>query len=233
MSFKMAMSCFSDLMCKRDIMIKENLLSIREEIKDFKDVTIVIATKYVDENGIKELYECGERNFGENRCDAFLKKYEANKDLDIVWHFIGHLQTNKVKDIVNKVEYIHSLDSLKLAKEINKEANKKVKCFIEVHNGIDDSKYGFTFSELNECLDELKHLENIEIVGLMVMAPNTTDKLQIRSVFNKTKYLQEEIKRIIPTCVELSMGMSNDYLIALDCGASFLRLGRVVFEGGL
>lgn len=202
-------------------MLKDNLAKI-----DPKGATIVCASKYVDSPKIREMYNLGIHNMGENRVQAFLKKYDDLTDLNIIWHFIGHLQTNKVKDVINKIEYLHSLDSIKLAKEIEKYANKKIKCFIEINSG-EESKSGIDYSEALNFYNELKNYSKIEVIGFMTMAPNTTDEKIIKDVFMKLKNFKDSIDPNL----NLSMGMSNDYKIALECGATHLRLGSIMWEG--
>ena len=202
-------------------MLKDNLDKI-----DSKDAIIVCASKYVDSPKIREMYNLGINNMGENRVQAFLKKYDDLTDLNIIWHFIGHLQTNKVKDVINKIEYLHSLDSIKLANEIEKYANKKIKCFIEINSG-EESKSGIDYSEALNFYNELKKYSKIEVIGFMTMAPNTNDEKLIKEVFMKLKNFKDSINPNL----KLSMGMSNDYKIALECGATHLRLGSIMWEG--
>ena len=163
---------------------------------------------------------------GENRVQAFLKKYDDLKDLNIIWHFIGHLQTNKVRDVINKIEYLHSLDSIKLANEIEKYANKKIKCFIEINSG-EESKSGIDYNDALNFYNELKKYSKIEVIGLMTMAPNTTCETIIKGVFMRLKDFRDSID----SNLKLSMGMSNDYKIALECGATHLRLGSIMWKG--
>ena len=202
-------------------MLIDNLKEI-----DPKGATIVCASKYVDSNKIREMYNLGINNMGENRVQAFLKKYDDLKDLNIVWHFIGHLQTNKVKDVINKIEYLHSLDSIKLANEIEKYANKKIKCFIEINSG-EESKSGIDYNDALNFYNELKKYSKIEVIGFMTMAPNTTCETIIKGVFMRLKDFRDSID----SNLKLSMGMSNDYKIALECGATHLRLGSIMWKG--
>ena len=202
-------------------MLSDNLKEI-----DPKGATIVCASKYVDSDKIREMYNLGISNMGENRVQAFLKKYDDLSDLNIIWHFIGHLQTNKVKDVINKIEYLHSLDSIKLANEIEKYSNKKLKCFIEINSG-EESKSGIDYKDALSFYNELKNYSKIEVVGFMTMAPNTTDENIIKGVFMRLK----DFKDSINSNLYLSMGMSNDYKIALECGATHLRLGSIMWKG--
>ncbi len=202
-------------------MLRDNLKEI-----DPKGATIVCASKYVDSDKIREMYNLGIKNMGENRVQAFLKKYDDLTDLNITWHFIGHLQTNKVKDVINKIEYLHSLDSIKLANEIEKYSNKKLKCFIEINSG-EESKSGIDYNDALKFYNELKNYSKIEVVGFMTMAPNTTDESLIKGVFMRLKEFRDSIDKNL----FLSMGMSNDYKIALECGATHLRLGSIMWKG--
>ena len=202
-------------------MLESNLKQI-----DPKGATIVCASKYVGSNSIRKMYNLGIKNMGENRAQAFLEKYDELTDLNIIWHFIGHLQTNKVKDVINKIEYLHSLDSIKLANEIEKYSNKKLKCFIEINSG-EESKSGIDYARALNFYNELKNYSKIEVIGFMTMAPNTEDEKIIKEVFMKLKNFKDSINPDL----KLSMGMSNDYKIALECGATHLRLGSIMWEG--
>lgn len=201
-------------------MLKDNLENI-----DIRNATLVCASKYVLSDKIREMYNLGVTNMGENRVQAFLQKYDELTDLNITWHFIGHLQTNKVKDVINKIDYLHSLDSIKLAKEINKYANKKIKCFIEINDG-EEQKGGISYDYANEFINELKQYDKIEVIGFMTMAPNTTSDEEIRNVFQKLRDFRDSID----TNLKLSMGMSHDYKIALECGATHVRLGSILWK---
>ncbi|MGS0650236.1 YggS family pyridoxal phosphate-dependent enzyme, partial [Staphylococcus arlettae] len=172
-------------------------------------------------------YDAGLRHFGENRVEGFLAKQNALPD-DAVFHFIGTLQTRKVKEVINQVDYFHALDRLKLAKEIQKRAEHKVKCFIQVNVSEEESKQGITINEINDFIEAIKEYDNIEVVGLMTMAPLTGDVDYIRQLFNTLKEKQSEIQALnlsYAPCTELSMGMSNDYQLAAEAGASFVRIG--------
>ena len=204
-------------------MLSENLKKI-----DVKNSTIVAATKYVTDKEIRHLYHLGIKNMGENRVQSFLEKYEKLRDIDIIWHFIGHLQTNKVKSVINKIDYLHSLDSIRLAEKINLFSNKKIKCFIEINSG-EETKCGIEYSEVVEFLEKIKKYPKIEIIGFMTMAPNTDDEETIKKTFKKL----EELKNRINPNFKLSMGMSNDYKIAIECGATHIRLGSILWKGVL
>ena len=209
---------------------------IRKDIKEFlttlpKDVTLVGATKYGDVNDLTELYNNGVTNFGENRVDAFLNKYEALKDLDITWHFIGHLQRNKAHLVANKINYLHSLDSLDLAKSLNKFLDKPLNCYIEVSINLEENKNGVPYYEVKNFISKCLEFKNINVVGLMMMAIANSDEESLHQQFRKLKELQKELEKELNINIPyLSMGMSDDYKIAISEGATHIRLGRVLFE---
>ena len=212
---------------------------IRSDIKEFlktipNNVTLVGATKYGDVNDLKDLYEAGVNNFGENRVDAFINKYEALKDLDIKWHFIGHLQRNKAHLIVDKIDYLHSLDSLELAKVINKLVNKPLNCFIEVSINLEENKNGVPYYEVKDFIKNCLEYKNINIVGLMMMAVHSSSEDSLHLQFRKLKELKDELEKELNISLPyLSMGMSEDYEIAINEGATHIRLGRILFNSSL
>ncbi|MGT2682110.1 YggS family pyridoxal phosphate-dependent enzyme [Streptococcus porci] len=196
-------------------------------------VSVIAVTKYVDHNMASQLVKAGVRHIGENRVDKFLEKYEALKSENLKWHLIGSLQRRKVKEVINLVDYFHALDSVKLAQEIQKRAQHTIKCFLQVNISGEDTKHGFSIEELDDVLPELENLNNLEIVGLMTMAPFEADEETLVDIFQKTKVLQEllkekQIKNMPMT--ELSMGMSGDYPIAIREGATFVRIGTAFFK---
>ena len=212
---------------------------IRDDIKEFlktipTNVTLVGATKYGDVNDLKELYESGVNNFGENRVDAFINKYEALKELDIKWHFIGHLQRNKAHLIVDKIDYLHSLDSLELAKVIDKLRNKPLNCFIEVSINLEENKNGVPYYEVKDFIKKCLEYKNINIVGLMMMAVHSSSEDSLHLQFRKLKELKDELEKELNISLPyLSMGMSEDYKIAINEGATHIRLGRILFNSSL
>ena len=207
---------------------------VRKDLKEFiasipSEVTIVVASKYLDASGIREMYSQGLTNFGENRTDAFLEKYLKLQDLDISWHFIGHLQRNKCKDIINKIEYLHSLDSLELAKQIEKTRTTPLKTFVEVSINLEESKNGVPYYEAKEFIKELLQYSKIELVGLMMMA--VKGSLDTEQQFAKLANLRDKIEKELHIKLPyLSMGMSDDYLSAIKAGATHIRLGRILLE---
>lgn len=213
-----------------------NICMVRFDIADFvnklpKNVTLVAATKYLTADEMLPFLDAGVNNFGENRVESFLEKYEALKDKDIVWHFIGHLQRNKALKIINKIDYLHSLDSLDLAKIIDKNRVTPLKTFIEVSINLEESKNGVPFYEVEEFLSELLKYKNIEVVGLMMMAIKNSDEESVKSQFRKLRILRDELEQKFKVKLPyLSMGMSDDYLEAIEEGATHIRLGRILLQ---
>ena len=208
---------------------------VRKDIKEFiktipEDVTIVAATKYIDSNDMLVLYNNGIKNFGENRVDSFLNKYNDLKEYkDIKWHFIGHLQRNKAKLILDKIDYLHSLDSLELAYIISKNRTTPLKVFVEVSINLEESKNGVPYYNAKEFVSKLRLISNIEICGLMMMAVKGSENTQAQ--FRKLKDLKQSIESELNIKIPyLSMGMSDDYKEALKEGATHIRLGRILFE---
>ncbi len=219
------------------VKITENLLLIQEEINKAKqkssynqDVQIIAVTKSVSNERTIEAFEAGIVHLGENRPEGLIQKIEVLAQKPI-WHYIGTLQTRKVKQVLPYVDYIHSLDRLSLAEEINKRANRVVKCFVQVNVTKEDSKHGLDIEELDAFIGQLKVYPNIQVVGLMTMAPFTEDENVLRHTFKKLKQLQLEIQHkneAHAPCTELSMGMSNDFKIAIEEGATFVRIGTAL-----
>jgi len=216
-------------------MINENLTLIRKSLSTA--VTLVCVSKFHDEKAILEAYNAGERVFGESKVQELVTKYE-HLPSDIQWHFIGHLQTNKVKQLVPFVSLIHGVDSLKLLEEINKQAEKadiKVKCLLQVHIAREETKFGFSPDELKYLFESNKptELNNVRICGLMGMATFTDDTEQVRAEFRFLKNLFDDIKQKhtmqLPYFQELSMGMSDDYPIAVEEGSTMVRIGSKIF----
>ncbi|WP_019242389.1 MULTISPECIES: YggS family pyridoxal phosphate-dependent enzyme [Bacillus] len=218
----------------------DNLNVIRENIKQaceksgrkIEDIKIIAVTKYVSSERAQEAFNAGVLDLGENRLEGLVQKQEALEQ-GPKWHFIGSLQTRKVKDVVNRVDYIHSLDRLSLAKEIHKRASKPINCFVQVNASGEESKHGLAPDEVVPFIKDLKkeQLDHIKVVGLMTMAPFTEDTSVLRSCFKKMKELQQQVIQLqlenVP-CNELSMGMSNDYEIAIEEGSTFIRIGTAL-----
>ncbi|HEM3577176.1 TPA: YggS family pyridoxal phosphate-dependent enzyme [Streptococcus suis] len=201
--------------------------------RPIESVNVIAVTKYVDSSIANKLIKTGIRHIGENRVDLFLDKYNALADQHLTWHLIGTLQRRKVKDVINFVDYFHALDSVKLAQEIDKRATRRIKCFLQVNISGEESKHGFDLSEIDEVLSEIAQFKNIELVGLMTMAPFEADEPELHSIFSKMKQVQEELSsRQLPGMpfTELSMGMSGDFEIAIEHGATYVRIGSAFFE---
>lgn len=204
--------------------IKKELDAIREGIN------LIAVTKQVGVDRTKEAIEAGIQHLGENRPEGFQKKFEALHH-GAKWHFIGNLQSRKVKEIINEIDYLHSLDRLSLAKEIQKRADHVIDCFVQVNVSKEDSKSGILPEETLDFIKTLEQYDKINIIGLMTMAPNVEDEEVLRKVFRDLKALQLDVaEREWPhaPCTETSMGMSNDYLIAAQEGATFVRIGTAL-----
>ncbi|HEM4116850.1 YggS family pyridoxal phosphate-dependent enzyme [Streptococcus suis] len=198
-----------------------------------ESVKVIAVTKYVDSSIANQLVNTGITHIGENRVDQFLEKYNALADKQLTWHLIGTLQRRKVKDIIPFVDYFHALDSVKLAQEIDKRATKIVKCFLQVNVSGEESKHGFAVSEIDAALAEISLLENIELVGLMTMAPIDATDDELDEIFSKIQEIQEELAtRNLPRMpfTELSIGMSGDFERAIAHGATYVRIGSAFFE---
>ena len=209
---------------------------VRKDIKEFlnsipKNVTLVAATKYVGPEDMEVLLENGINNFGENRTESFLAKYSVLQSKGAIWHFIGHLQRNKAAEVINKIDYLHSLDSLKLAELIDKKREKPLKCFVEVSINLEETKNGVPYYEAKNFIKELLKFKNIELVGLMMMAVKESDENSLDQQFAKLRILRDEIENELNIKLPyLSMGMSDDYKIAIKEGATHIRLGRILYN---
>ncbi|MCK0147711.1 YggS family pyridoxal phosphate-dependent enzyme [Arenibacter sp. F26102] len=211
--------------------IKANLKKIKESIPPH--VKLVAVSKTKPASDIMEAYDAGQRIFGENKIQEMTQKWEILPK-DIQWHMIGHIQRNKVKYMAEYVSLIHGVDSLKLLKEINKQAKKHqriIPCLLQIHIAEEDTKFGFDEKELNEIItaNDIQQLANIKIVGLMGMATFTDDIPQIRKEFKQLKSLFEKTKPVLPDLSEISMGMSGDYEIAIVEGSTMIRVGSSIF----
>ncbi|WCK53065.1 YggS family pyridoxal phosphate-dependent enzyme [Aneurinibacillus sp. Ricciae_BoGa-3] len=219
--------------------IEENLQNVQQKIHSAcgkagrsSNVQIVAVTKYVSLETTRRALEAGIHHIGESRSQDALPKWEALGP-QAAWHFIGHLQTNKVRDIIGKFEYVHSLDRYSLAAEISKRglaANAITKCFIQVNISGEETKHGLEPDEVENFIRKIKDLPSIEIIGLMTMAPYVEDPEETRPVFLGLRELRDELCAVFPDLhlPHLSMGMSNDYHIAVEEGATFIRLGSTL-----
>lgn len=220
---------------KNYIEIKENVKNITQRAKREPDsATLIAVSKTKPIELLIEAYNAGARDFGENKVQELCEKYDKLPN-DVKWHLIGHLQTNKVKYIVDKAYLIHSVDSLKLAETISKEAVKKnivANILIEVNVAMEDSKFGVTYDNCEELVRKIAILPGIKVLGLMTVAPFVENAEENRSVFAKLRELSVDIKsknidNVSMDC--LSMGMSGDYEVALEEGATYVRVGTSIF----
>ena len=218
--------------------LKNNLEAVHKKIEDAclrakrnpEEVTLVCVSKTIDPETILEAYTLGENVFGENRPQEMRDKFDKIEGAN--WHLIGHLQSNKVKYVVGKASLIHSVDSLQIASQINEQAAKlKVvqDILLEVNISGEESKYGLTTDEIPNIIKEIGMLSNIRFKGFMTMAPLGAPESEIRSIFKKAKELFDSHKKDGATI--LSMGMSNDFEIAIEEGATLVRVGRAIFKG--
>lgn len=218
--------------------VKDNLAAIKQKIEQAAaragrkadDVTIVAVTKYVSTDRAKEAVEADIGHLGENRVEGIIEKHEAIGSR-AKWHFIGSLQTRKVKSMIEYADYIHSLDRESLAKEINQRATKPVQCFVQVNVSGEESKHGLEPGEVIPFIQSLHRYENVQIGGLMTMAPLTDDRDVLRACFRQLASLRDEVQALnlpFAPCSELSMGMSNDYDIAIEEGATMIRIGTAL-----
>ena len=217
-------------------LIERNLLGIKKEIAPCKP-RIIGVTKYFGLSAIVKGYEAGLRDFGESRAIEAIHKINmlpAKVRENSKFHFIGHLQTNKAEKVVEYFDYIHSLDSLKLAKVISNAAcrlGKRERVLLQVNKANEEQKFGYSKEQLIADFTELMSLENLEIVGLMNMAPFGANDMELRKLFGDLRELRDELEcRFKVSLPELSMGMSNDYAIAVEEGATMIRVGRKLFN---
>ena len=216
--------------------VTENLSQIQEDIVPYKP-NIIAITKYFDVDAIIAAYEAGLRNFGESRVlEAIDKINRLPEEIkkNSTFHFIGHLQGNKAKKAVKYFDYIHSVDSFKLASTISQEAkeeNKVQKIFLQLNIAEEVQKFGYSKSDLVEEFPKIQELSNIKIVGLMSMAPLGAEENELRQLFTDVAKTKSELEKIYNCKLdELSMGLSQDYKIAAQCGATMLRIGRKLFR---
>lgn len=216
-------------------------MSIQEKLQDIKSslpehVTLVAVSKTKPVSDLMEAYDAGQRIFGENKIQEMVEK-EGQMPKDIKWHMIGHVQRNKVKYMAEFVSLIHGVDNFKLLKEINKQANKHdrtIDCLLQIKIADEDSKFGMSSKDVQDILQsqEFSELKNICIVGVMGMATFTDDDQQIKHEFNRLRFIFEELKDLETENCNLkiiSMGMSGDYQIAIECGSTMIRLGSSIF----
>lgn len=212
--------------------ISDNLKKIQNSLSD--GVTLVAVSKTKPIESIQEAYEIGQRVFGENKVQELCDKYEALPK-DIQWHLIGHLQTNKVKYVAPFVSLIHAVDSRKLTKEIQKRAGQNEKIIdilVQLRIAKEETKFGLPYAEATDLLTALNAGEfpNVRVVGLMAMASNTENQEQIREEFTGLKTFFDQQKTLNSNLQHLSMGMSGDYPLAINCGSNMVRVGSAIFS---
>lgn len=214
--------------------IKENLLQIKSQLPNH--VTLVAVSKTKPVANLMEAYNAGQRIFGENKIQEMTDKWKQMPK-DIKWHMIGHVQTNKVKFMAEYVSLIHGVDSLKLLEEINKQAakhNRIIDCLLQIHIAEEETKFGLDEHELNEVLnsESFQNQRNIKITGLMGMATFTENQNQIKKEFQNLKTIFDKVRQLkTENCqpTTLSMGMSGDYQLAIECGSTLVRIGSSIF----
>lgn len=217
--------------------VRENFETITREIaetckqvgRNVDEVKLIAVTKYVTDVRVEEAIEAGIADFAENRPQNYVQR--KDKYSNKTWHLIGSLQTRKVRDVINQVDYFHALDRDSLAKEIEKRAEKEIKCFVQVNVSGEESKHGLTLEEAIDFIKALEQYSKIKVVGLMTMAPFVEDEEILRNCFRKLRQLRDEVKGLnlsYAPCEFLSMGMSNDYKIAIEEGATHIRVGTAL-----
>ncbi|PIC78174.1 YggS family pyridoxal phosphate-dependent enzyme [Sporosarcina sp. P19] len=218
--------------------VEQRLVTIQKQIHDAcekvnrssDDITLIAVTKQVSSARAQSLLDVGIKDLGENRLEGLLEKQETIED-PVNWHFIGNLQTRKVKELVDTIDCLHSLDRMSLAKEVHKRASKPLDCFVQVNVSGEESKSGITPGEVDVFFDQLAAYENIHVIGLMTMAPNTDDESIVRNTFRSLRKLRDKIAAkglSYAPCTKLSMGMSNDFTIAIEEGATHIRIGTAL-----
>ncbi|SDR97445.1 YggS family pyridoxal phosphate-dependent enzyme [Gramella sp. MAR_2010_147] len=211
--------------------ISENIKKYKSELPE--NVKLVAISKTKPNEDLMKAYHAGQRIFGENKIQEMTDKWEELPK-DIEWHMVGHTQRNKVKYMAPYVSLIHAVDSLKLLKEVNKRAKQNertINCLLQIKIAEEDSKFGIDADEVKEILNSEAYakMENVKVVGLMGMATFTDDQDQVRSEFKHLKTVFDEFRDLYPELKELSMGMSGDYEIAVECGTTMVRIGSSIF----
>jgi pyridoxal phosphate enzyme (YggS family) len=214
--------------------IQDNLLKIKSQLPE--NVTLVAVSKTKPVEDLMEAYHAGQRIFGENKIQEMTEKWQQMPK-DIEWHMIGHVQSNKVKYMVPYVKLIHGVDTLKLLKEVNRQAirwRKSINCLLQIHIAEEETKFGLDEKELEELLnsDEFKEMKNINVIGLMGMATFTDNEEQIKKEFQYLKTIFDKVSKLKTYNCQLntlSMGMSGDYQLAIECGSTMVRIGSTIF----
>ena len=211
---------------------QENIKVIKKDLAD--SCKLIAVSKYRETEDIKRVYDFGIRDFAENRVQPLLERHEELPK-DIKWHIIGHLQRNKVKYIAPFIHMIHSVDSIRLLKEINKRAlenERVIPCLLQFHIAQEESKFGFSPADIENISNEIKNLNlsHVQITGLMAMATFTKDESLVEQEFAQARDLSLKLQEVFPKAIELSIGMSGDYEIAQKFGSTMVRIGSKIFE---
>ncbi|MDB2342408.1 YggS family pyridoxal phosphate-dependent enzyme [Flavobacteriaceae bacterium] len=209
--------------------IAKNIIELKNSLP--KTVTLIAVSKTKPQSDLIEAYEAGQRDFGENKIQEMSEKWE-HLPKDIHWHMIGHVQTNKVKYMAPFVHLIHAVDSLKLLKEIQKQAlknNRTIGCLIQIRIAQEETKFGLPAEELSSLVEEAKQFPNVAIKGLMGMASFTSNQEQVRQEFKNLAEIFSAFKLVNPESTILSMGMSGDYQMAIEEGSTMIRVGSKIF----
>lgn len=210
-----------------------DLITYKQILESLGSVVLVAVSKTKPNSDIEELYTAGQRDFGENYVQELVDK-QASLPEDIRWHFIGHLQSNKVKYIASFVHLIHGIDSIKLLQEVNKQAikaNRVIDCLLQMHIAQEETKFGLDEEELNNILDQLHAFPHVRVRGLMGMASFTENQEQVKMEFSLLKHYFDTAKARLssPEFDTLSMGMSGDYTLAIEQGSTLVRIGSLLF----
>lgn len=222
----------SDMKERIDVVLKKIEDSAKRAGRDPKEITLVAVSKNFPADAVREAFSLGLKNFGENRAQELKDKYEKLKDIQAIWHFIGRIQTNKIKYFVPIVEYVHSVWREKELVEVNKRAKnlgKIIKIFFEVNVSGEETKAGVKIEDVKKLLGVASKLENVKVIGLMTMAPVAENPEDVRWVFRKLREVRDELRTEYPDLTELSMGMSGDFEVAIEEGATFVRIGTAIF----
>ena len=213
--------------------LSKNYNNIKVNLKNNSNVTLIAVSKTFYEEQIRELYQMGQRDFGENYVQEFLLKFEKLKDLAITWHFIGNLQSNKIKQIAQHINWVHSISNLKQIRKLNEyraSSSDKLNVLLEVNISGEEGRHGVrTYDEIIELVNELKNSKNLKFRGLMGIASATNNQQIINNQFNTLKILFERLKKEDIEIDTISMGMSNDYQQAINNGSTMIRIGSLIF----
>lgn len=221
---------------KNSLQIKAQIAkSCSEANRPLSSVQTIVVTKYATIEQMMELAQLHWHHFGENRVDVLKEKRDVFQEhhIPVVWHFLGHVQCRKVKQLLPLIDYLHSLDRLSLAQEIQKHADRVIPCFVQVNVSQEETKQGISPEELDDFIAELAQYDKISVIGLMTMAPKNATEEEIQTYFHQLAKLQQKIavqQLIHAPCTELSMGMSQDYPLAIEAGATYIRIGTAFFK---